>query len=143
MRFHIFNASVFHVFFLATKFVLLRYKDVILWLLRTKFDGALLVLINIFDSEAFFSRVLRDSSPRFVGPSVSPSVGPSIRHTLLFLGVRVFWLHCSCPNDLVASITDPAHPHATGVAVYSALFLKTCVRIHNFCFRYPFLNSQV
>ena len=34
-----------------------------------------------------FSRVLRDSTPRFVGPSVRPSVGPSVRrsvrHTLL------------------------------------------------------------
>ena len=47
-----------------------------------------------------FSRVLRDSTPRFVGPSVGPSVrrsiGPSVRrsvrrsvrHTLLFLVLR-------------------------------------------------------
>ena len=33
----------------------------------------------------FFSRVLRDSIPRFIGPSVRPSVSQSIRHTLLFL----------------------------------------------------------
>ena len=73
-----------------------------------------------------FSRMLRDSTPRFVGPSVRPSVrrsvGPSVRHTLLFLGFCGFWPHCSCPNDLVTSISAPAHPHATGVAVYPALF---------------------
>ena len=39
-----------------------------------------------------FSRVLRDSTPRFVGPSVRPSVDPSVRL------------------------------HATGLAVYLALF---------------------
>ena len=32
-----------------------------------------------------FSRVLRDSTPRFVGPSVGPSVRPSV--TLYFFGV--------------------------------------------------------
>ena len=64
-----------------------------------------------------FSHVLRDSTPHFVGPSVCPSV------TLyFFLGFCGFWLHCSCPNDLVTSIKAPAHPHATGVAVYPALF---------------------
>ena len=36
-----------------------------------------------------FSRVLRDSTPRFVGPSVGPSVRPSIGPsvTLYFFGV--------------------------------------------------------
>ena len=73
-----------------------------------------------------FSRVLRDSTTRFVGPSVRrsvrPSVRPSVRHTLGFCGI---WPHCSCPNDLVTSNTAPAHPHATGVAVYPALFFQT------------------
>ena len=73
-----------------------------------------------------FSRVLRDSTTRFVGPSVRRSVrrsvGPSVRPTLLFLGFCCFWPHCSCPNDRVTSIMAPAHPHATGVAVYPALF---------------------
>ena len=69
-----------------------------------------------------FSRVLRDSTPRFVGPSVGPSVHPSV--TLYFFwGLWDFWLYCFCPNDLVTSIQTPAHPHATGVAVYPALFL--------------------
>ena len=36
---------------------------------------------------AIFSRVLRDSTPRFVGPSVRRSV----RHTLLFRGVLRLW----------------------------------------------------
>ena len=66
------------------------------------------------------------TTPRFVGPSVGPSVCPSVRlsvrHTLLFLGFCGFWPHCSCPNDGVTSIIAPAHPHATGVAVYPALF---------------------
>ena len=31
-----------------------------------------------------FSPVLRDSTPRFVSPSVGPSVRPSVHHTLLF-----------------------------------------------------------
>ena len=36
---------------------------------------------------------------------------------------RHFWAHCSCPNAQVTrSITAPAHPHATGVTVYPALF---------------------
>ena len=54
--------------------------------------------------------------------SIFVSVCPSVHHTLLFLGFRVLWPHCTCPNDLVASIAAPAHPHATGVAVYPALF---------------------
>ena len=54
--------------------------------------------------------------------SVRRSVGPSVGHTLLFLGFWGFWHHCSCPNDLVTSIMAPAHPHATGVAVFPALF---------------------
>ena len=57
-----------------------------------------------------------------VRPSVGPSVRRSVRHTLLFLGFCSFWLHCSCPNDLMTSITALAHPHTTGVAVYPALF---------------------
>ena len=56
--------------------------------------------------------------------SICVSVCPSVHHTLLFLGFRVLWPHCTCPNDLVASIAAPAHPHATGVAVYPALFLS-------------------
>ena len=50
------------------------------------------------------------------------SVGLSVCHTLLFLWFFFLGPHCSCPNDLVTSILAPAHPHATGVAVYPALF---------------------
>ena len=82
----------------------------------------------------FFSRVLRDSAARFVGPSVglsvrpsvrpsvSPSVGPSVRETLLFWRLWGFWLNRSCPNAPLTLNMAPAHPHATGVAVYPALF---------------------
>ena len=56
------------------------------------------LLFFFFFSSFLFSRVLRDSTPRFVGPSVGPSVrrpvgpsvGPSVRHTLLFLGFLGF-----------------------------------------------------
>ena len=72
-----------------------------------------------------FSGVLRDSTPRFVGPSI----GPSVRHTLLFLD---FWPHCSCPSDLVTSIMAPAHPLATGVAVYPASLLFTALYLSSF-----------
>ena len=68
--------------------------------------------------------MLRDSTPRFVGPSVRPLVRPLFRHTLLFLGFCGFWPYCSCPNDLVTSIMAPAHPHKTGVAVYPALLFN-------------------
>ena len=53
---------------------------------------------------------------------VGPSVRWSVRHTLLVFGFCSFWPHCSCPNNLVTSIMAPAHPHATSVAVYPALF---------------------
>ena len=83
---------------------------------------------------SFFSRVLRDSTPRFVGPSV----GPSVRHTLLFFVVFFgLWPHCSCPNDKVTSNMAPAHPHATGVAVYPALFFKNIVPSKNDLGREP------
>ena len=62
------------------------------------------------------------TTPRFVGPSVGPSVRRSVRHTLLFLGFCGLWPHSSHPNDGVTANGAPAHPHATRVAVYPALF---------------------
>ena len=48
--------------------------------------------------------------------SVYRSVGP------LFWYFWALWAYCSCPNALVTfSSTAPAHPHATGIAVYPAL----------------------
>ena len=41
-----------------------------------------------------FSRVLRNSTSRFVGPSVRPS------HLIWFFFCGL-WTHCSCPNDQV------------------------------------------
>ena len=69
-----------------------------------------------------FSRVLRDSTPRYVGPLVGRSVGRLVPF-LLFRRFWAFWAHGSCPDDPVTfSSTAPAHPHATTVAVYPALF---------------------
>ena len=36
--------------------------------------------------------------------------------------ILFLWPHCSCRNGLVTSNMAPAHPHATSVAVYQALF---------------------
>ena len=70
--------------------------------------------------------ILRGSTSRFVGPSVHPSVCPSVcrsvHHTLLLQRLRGTWPYCTCPNAPLTSIMAPAHPHATGVAVYPALF---------------------
>ena len=44
------------------------------------------------DEDCLFSRVLRDSTPRFVGPSVGLSVRQSVRHTLSFLFFAIFGL---------------------------------------------------
>ena len=78
-----------------------------------------MVIISVLNEYFVFSRVLRDSTTRFVGPSV----GPLVSHTLLFWRLWGFWLYRSCPNAPLTSNMAPAHPHATGVAVYPALFL--------------------
>ena len=64
---------------------------------------------------------------RSVGPSVRrslrPSVGPSHTSIHYFFGFFCgLWPHCSHSNDSLTSITAPAHPYATGVAVYPTLF---------------------
>ena len=59
------------------------------------------------------------TTPRFVRPSVHPSV----RWLVPILLFWAFWAHCSCPNDSVSfSITAPALLHAILIAVYPALF---------------------
>merc|ERR1719309_662263 len=91
----------------------------------TNFFGGFPFSFNfLFSQLSIFSRVLRDSTPFFVGPSVGPSVRPS---HFTFLGVRGLWPRCSCPSDQVASNIAPAHPHATGVAVYPALLSSQLV----------------
>ena len=120
------------LFFFFFSFFLIFFSFCLqFWHLRPCLSPHLILARQI--SDTVFSRVLRDSTPRFVGPSVRGSVRRSVRrsvgHTLLFLGFWDFWLQCSCPNDLVTSITAPAHPHATGVAVYPALFLRFFIKI--------------
>ena len=61
----------------------------------------------------FFYTLLCWSVPRSVGLSVTFYV---------FCFFLQFWPNCSCPNDLVTSITAPSLLHATGIAVYPALF---------------------
>ena len=74
---------------------------------------------------------------RSVRWSVSRSVGWS--PFLLFRRFWDFWAFCSCPNALVTfSSTAPAHPHATGVAVYLALFFMLTDNKKNTIF-IPFL----
>ena len=59
---------------------------------ESKKTRILKVKLPLVSNAPFFSRVLRDSTPRFVSPSVGPSVGPSVSlsvrwfvcHTLLF-----------------------------------------------------------
>ena len=70
----------------------------------------------------------RDSTTRFVGPSVRPSVC----HTLLFSGFCGLWPHRSCPSDQVTSNTAHIHPNATGVALYPALPLEIPNQISTF-----------
>ena len=72
------------------------------------------------------SRVLRNSMTRYVGRSVRLAVRPSVRPSALaFFDIYVRFLHyCSCLiAEIAFFITAPAHPHATSVAVYTALFI--------------------
>ena len=83
--------------------------------------------------------MLRDSTPRFVSPSVGPlvglsvglsigpfvgpSVGPLVRLSHFtfsaLMGVLALLLLPKCSTALNMA---PAHPHATRLAVYPALF---------------------
>ena len=86
---------------------------------QAKYRFFLLHVVDVDDVLNFvFSRVHATLHPAL---SVRLLVRPSDGHTLLFLGLCGFWPHSSCPNDLVTLVTAPAHPHATGVAVYPAL----------------------
>ena len=69
--------------------------------------------------------------------SIRRSVGPSVT-LYFFLFFCVLWPHRICPNDDVTSIKAPAHPNATGVAVYSAFFFFKTRGFHgklSICFR--------
>ena len=72
-------------------------------------------------SKSLFSRVLRDSTPHYVGLLVGRLVDRSLFY--FFWRYWAFWAYRSCPDALMTlSSTAPAHPHATRVAVYPALF---------------------
>ena len=62
-----------------------------------------------------FSRVLRDSTPHFVGPLLGRLVGLSSFH---IFGV---FEHTAPAQMLWWPSPAPAHPHATRVAMYPAL----------------------
>ena len=53
-------------------------------------------VVLIVESCFYFSRVLRDSTPRYVRPSVGPSVLILLFYVMFFF--KIFWLHCSCLN---------------------------------------------
>ena len=62
---------------------------------------------------------------RYVDSSIHPSICLSICPSILLL-LRLRLRYYSCPIAWIAFfITAPAHPHATPVAVYTALFLAT------------------
>ena len=72
-----------------------------------------------------FSRVLRDSTSRFVGPSVGWSVGRLVGRSSFYIFMCLRSLaSLLLPKSYSNSITAPAHPHATGVAVYPALLYE-------------------
>ena len=79
----------------------------------------------------FFSRVLCDSTPCFVGPSV--------RHTLVLWHLWGFWLCCACPFAPLTSNIAPSHLHATGVAVYMyPALLSSFFLFHSFILSFYF-----
>ena len=65
-----------------------------------------------------FLKYVSDSIPRFVCPLVGRSVGPHFTF-FMFLRSLASLLLAKCFSN---SNTAPAHPHATKVAVYPALF---------------------
>ena len=104
------------------------------WLFESA-DACDLGLMTLF----FFSRMLRDSTT--CCQSVGWSVGRSV-FFLLFWRIWAFYAYGSCPDSLVTfSSTAPAHPHATGVAVYPALFFSntySCSNAFSSTFRLSF-----
>ena len=76
----------------------------------------------------YFKSRARDSITRYFGRSNS--------HHLLFRRLWAVLYNRSCPNAGVSLfITAPAHPHATSVAVYPALFQYRLLIGHRYDFR--------
>ena len=85
------------------------------------------VYIISFCRVAYILSRARDSKTRFVHWSVGRSVGRTVSRLVgwshfTFFMILFLWPHSSCPCGLVTSNMAPAHPHATSVAVYPALF---------------------
>ena len=103
------------------------------WTLEKARNSGCLGNASILKIWGYFSRVLRDSTTRYVSLSVGQSVGRSVGWAvgrlvgwsvpfLLFWHFWAFWAYGSCPDALVTFFsTAPAHPHATRVAMYPAL----------------------
>ena len=76
------------------------------------------MLLNVnYNTCIIFKSRARDSTPRFIRRLVGWLVP-----ILLFLAFLSF-LSSLLNTQVTSSITAPAHPHASGVAVYPAFFL--------------------
>ena len=105
--------SSFAAFYLCCIFMFCSFIH--LWSLL-----AVLILCCIFHHLCFcyiFSRVHAT-----LHPALSVGLSVCLSHFTFFM-FSIIGPHCSCPNGLVTSNMAPAHPHATSVAVYPALFL--------------------
>ena len=103
-------------------------------------SGAMYPALFLDASTHLFKRLCPSICPS-VGPSVGPSVHLLVRHTLLFLGFCGVWLHCGCLSDWVTSNTAPAHLHATGVAVYPALFFHIVLPLNKILLLWVWVHS--
>ena len=101
-------------------------------------DNYILSTFHLIET-LIMSSVLRDFTPRFVGPSVGRLVGRS--HFTFFM-IIFLWPHSSCQNGLETSNMAPAHPHATSVAVYPALLIIKLL-IFFFLLPFPFLSPNL
>ena len=76
------NVFAFHV---SEDIVYLIVAAATIALIIGVYTASLVITLGAYRLQwLIFSLLQRDSTPRFVGPSVSPSVHPSVRHTLLF-----------------------------------------------------------
>ena len=72
--------------------------------------------VAVYPALFFFSRVLRDFTPRFVGPSVGPSVRPSHFTFSALMGVLALLLLPKCSTDLNYGPCPPARDWGSRVS---------------------------